>query len=276
MPIADLSNPQHRQQIGEHVGYFCKSMARGIFEGKRIDGIQLKTIRDVLVWNEKRYIDESVRAIDDAKKRIADLAEQSARQKVDERDLSYARSTIASSVERVKRSQILYSGLANKPYGPSNIDSVAQPAPAKAAPAPVQSTSGNSSLPASTEAVAGTKADTSSAEANAVPGSTSAARDAICKGLDLAVTSEQLDCLERKFSDADKKLNEIYKVRMDSLPETRRPILKKDQMTWIREKEDKCQKAGDGAEGGSLQAVLVADCKLKRTEERLTYLETYR
>ena len=74
--------------------------------------------------------------------------------------------------------------------------------------------------------------------------STSVEQSGICKGLDLSITSEQIECLERKYSAADKELNNIYKQTVSRLEESRRAALKKEQIAWIKEKETKCAQAG--------------------------------
>lgn len=97
----------------------------------------------------------------------------------------------------------------------------------------------------------------------------------ICKGLDMAVTADQYECQSRKFSKADGELNATYKELMASLEEARRPALKREQIAWIKEKESKCAKAGKEAEGGSMEGILINDCKIAMTEERVEYLHAY-
>lgn len=96
--------------------------------------------------------------------------------------------------------------------------------------------------------------------------------DDMCTGLDLSITSNQLDCLDRKFKKADDELNARWKVLMASLPADKKSSLKNEQVAWIKEKEDKCAKAGSEFSGGTLETVMIADCNVQMTEERLRYL----
>lgn len=122
-----------------------------------------------------------------------------------------------------------------------------------------------------------------SVETQPLEGSTQSSREGatveqsgICKGLDLVVTAEQLECLNRKFALADKKLNESYKQLMGTLDDSRKYALKKEQVIWIKEKEEKCARAGKEMEGGSMEAVLISDCEVQMTEQRLTSLTNYK
>lgn len=101
-------------------------------------------------------------------------------------------------------------------------------------------------------------------------------QDGICKGLDMAVTADQYECQSRKFGKADGELNSTYKQLMASLDDSRKAALKREQISWIKEKESKCAKAGKEVEGGSMEGILINDCKITMTEERLAYLQGYK
>ncbi len=96
-----------------------------------------------------------------------------------------------------------------------------------------------------------------------------------CKGLDLTVTSSQLECLDKKFEIADLSLNDSYKRVISGLDGDRKAALKKEQVVWIKEKESKCATAGADV-GGQMALVVAADCKLQMTESRLAYLKNYK
>ncbi len=100
-------------------------------------------------------------------------------------------------------------------------------------------------------------------------------KDGICKGLDLAITSDQHECLGRKFTVADKELNAEYKQLMARLDDGQKASLKKEQIAWIKQKESKCAKAGKEFEGGTLEGIMIGDCKVQMTEDRVTYLKKY-
>lgn len=95
----------------------------------------------------------------------------------------------------------------------------------------------------------------------------------ICEGLDISITSENLECLDRKYNVADEELNKVYKQLMSTLEDSKKSSLKKEQMSWIKEKESKCETAGKEVEGGSLEPVLIKGCFLQMTEKRLEYLK---
>lgn len=97
-----------------------------------------------------------------------------------------------------------------------------------------------------------------------------------CKGLDLAITTEQLECLDKKFAIADGQLNDAYKQLMSTRDEATKAALKKEQIAWIKDKEKTCAQAGKEFEGGSMEAVLISDCKVQMTEKRVAYLKSYR
>jgi uncharacterized protein YecT (DUF1311 family) len=98
----------------------------------------------------------------------------------------------------------------------------------------------------------------------------------VCKDLDLAVTADQIECLNRKFTSADKQLNETYKQLMATLDDSRKSALKKEQVAWIKEKVSKCNQAGKEFEGGTMETVLVSDCEVEMTEKRIAYLKNFR
>jgi len=123
---------------------------------------------------------------------------------------------------------------------------------------------------AAQQAAAQTVAQTEQADQSTVE------QDGICKGLDMAVTSDQYECQGRKYEKADGALNATYKQLMASLEESRKAALKREQISWIKEKESKCAKAGKEVEGGSMEGILINDCKITMTEERLAYLRDYK
>lgn len=101
-------------------------------------------------------------------------------------------------------------------------------------------------------------------------------KDGPCKGMDLAVTSSQVECLDKKFKIADSQLNDTYKQIMALLSDEKKSSLKREQVAWIKEKELKCASAGKEAAGGQMEAVLLIDCKVQTTESRLAYLKNYK
>ncbi|WP_051306126.1 lysozyme inhibitor LprI family protein [Massilia alkalitolerans] len=139
---------------------------------------------------------------------------------------------------------------------------------AKPAPAPA----------AGAEAPQDGAADAAAASEPASSGDTASTVETagICQGLDLAVTVDQSECIGRKFAIADKQLNEDYKRLMASLSPERQAELKSTQRAWIQEKERACEEAGKEAEGGTLQPILIGDCTVRMTQERIAFLARFR
>ncbi len=108
------------------------------------------------------------------------------------------------------------------------------------------------------------------------PDEESTEKSGICKGLDLAVTADQLTCNGLRFDAADKELNSTYKHLMASLNTERKAELKSEQIVWIKKKEKECPEAGKEVRGGSLEGVLISDCHAAMTEDRLKYLQSYK
>jgi uncharacterized protein YecT (DUF1311 family) len=135
----------------------------------------------------------------------------------------------------------------------------------EAIPEPAKATPSASTAPTPPEENAAQHSQSSSVE-----------QSGLCKGLDLSITAEQIDCLERKYSAADKELNDIYKQTMSKLDGSRRTALKKEQIAWIKEKETKCAQAGKEMEGGTLETVMIKDCFVQMTEQRVTYLKNFK
>ena len=82
------------------------------------------------------------------------------------------------------------------------------------------------------------------------------------------------ECLDRKFTVADKELNALYKDLMAKLDNVQQAKLKSLQMAWIKDKEVTCANAGK-EEGGTLEGLMIGDCKVQKTEERVKFLKAY-
>jgi uncharacterized protein YecT (DUF1311 family) len=97
-----------------------------------------------------------------------------------------------------------------------------------------------------------------------------------CKGLDLAITADLRDCLARQFKAADESLNSTYKNLMAKIDDEQKRRLRESQRAWIKQKESKCAKAGEEMKGGTMEPIMIADCHLQMTEQRVSYLKSYR
>lgn len=98
----------------------------------------------------------------------------------------------------------------------------------------------------------------------------------LCNGLDMSVTPDQLECADREFKSVDKQLNGTYKQLMASLDGPQKAALKKEQISWVKEKETKCPQESEEAGGGQLGTVVAAHCNVFMTEQRLAYLKKYK
>ncbi|MDO9114976.1 MAG: lysozyme inhibitor LprI family protein [Polaromonas sp.] len=89
-------------------------------------------------------------------------------------------------------------------------------------------------------------------------------------------SDDPMQCLDKEFVAADKLLNETYKQVMARMDASQKATLKKAQLAWISEKEDKCEKAGVENAGGQLERIQIAECMLRMTEKRTSYLRGVR
>jgi uncharacterized protein YecT (DUF1311 family) len=98
----------------------------------------------------------------------------------------------------------------------------------------------------------------------------------ICKGLDTAITDQQMECLDRQYKQIDGELNQTYKSLYGGLDQNQKDKLKSEQVAWINYKEKACTNAGKEFEGGTMEAVLIKDCQVQKTMGRVKYLKSYR
>ncbi|HQT08600.1 MAG: hypothetical protein B7Y05_13005 [Polynucleobacter sp. 24-46-87] len=90
---------------------------------------------------------------------------------------------------------------------------------------------------------------------------------------DLCSKSEEpMECLNKEFAEADNLLNTTYKQVMARMDASQQASLKKEQLAWISEKDDKCEKAGAENAGSQLERINIAKCMVRTTEQRANYL----
>lgn len=94
---------------------------------------------------------------------------------------------------------------------------------------------------------------------------------AAAKGCDDATTQLQLDqCAGDAFAKADAALNLTYKnvmARLKSEDETRKALVGA-QKAWLAFRDAECDFEAAGARGGSIQPMVVAQCRTGLTETR--------
>jgi uncharacterized protein YecT (DUF1311 family) len=91
--------------------------------------------------------------------------------------------------------------------------------------------------------------------------------------------SNQLDltqCADREFAKSDAALNQTYRKLFADLDDEHRPLLQKAQRAWIAFRDADCDVEASVALGGSMHAMLVAECRAAATDARVKELNTLR
>ena len=91
---------------------------------------------------------------------------------------------------------------------------------------------------------------------------------------DSVLHDEILGCYLDEFSASDKKLNIIYKQRMDILSTNKKKKLKKEQRNWIKGKGALC--VADEANYGRESHFDAMQCQIDITNERINYIRKYK
>ena len=97
---------------------------------------------------------------------------------------------------------------------------------------------------------------------------------ALCSDLDVKVTIDMHECLNRQYVSVDSELNQLWKQLMTKTLEPEKSQLLESQRSWISEKEEVCSKAGSDFSGGTFEAIAILDCTVRMTQERLLYLKS--
>jgi len=82
-----------------------------------------------------------------------------------------------------------------------------------------------------------------------------------------ATATNDLSTLRKEFAEADKEINNVYKMVMSNLSAGGKDELKREQKVWIKEKENKCNAEND--------EVKRLNCLIKMTNERADQIKTY-
>lgn len=143
--------------------------------------------------------------------------------------------------------------------------------PTQQPPAARQSTTPQQQAPTPSPAQAPAPSSAQAAEPQAAVGQAD-----LCEGISMAEAPELLECLDKKFAIADGQLNVAYKQLMATRDEATKAALKKEQIAWIKDKEKTCAEAGKEFEDLPRGAILISNCKVQMTEERVAYLKGYK
>jgi uncharacterized protein YecT (DUF1311 family) len=94
-----------------------------------------------------------------------------------------------------------------------------------------------------------------------------------CDDRDYHSQAFQNDCADKRFTAADKKLNEIYQSVLRSLGPKAKKKLRSEQRAWLKQLEPKCEEAiGPRKNGGSMWIMEFYDCKESEIGKRIEAL----
>jgi uncharacterized protein YecT (DUF1311 family) len=97
-----------------------------------------------------------------------------------------------------------------------------------------------------------------------------------CMKAAAGVTVEMHDCIGAEYERQDVRLNQTYKTVLARLSDTQKMSLRERERAWLKHTKALCDHAGDDNEGGTLQAIEIADCTLTETAKRADALARYR
>lgn len=84
--------------------------------------------------------------------------------------------------------------------------------------------------------------------------------------------TEMNQCAAAQYQAADKKLNETWQQALKRASGQQKELLKKAQQAWISLRDADCAFLASGAEGGSMQPMLISQCMTDKSVEREAFL----
>ena len=84
--------------------------------------------------------------------------------------------------------------------------------------------------------------------------------------------TEMNQCAAAQYQAADKKLNETWEQALKRASGNQQELLKKAQLAWISLRDADCAFLASGAEGGSMQPMLISQCMTDKSVEREAFL----
>lgn len=84
--------------------------------------------------------------------------------------------------------------------------------------------------------------------------------------------TEMNQCAAAQYQAADKKLNETWQQALKRASGQQQELLKKAQQAWISLRDADCACLASGAEGGSMQPMLISQCMTDKSVEREAFL----
>lgn len=86
-------------------------------------------------------------------------------------------------------------------------------------------------------------------------------------------TVEMQDCIRAEYQRQDLRLNTDYRNLMAQLPSADRKNTCQSERAWLKQRQAKCEHAGDAEAGGTLQSVEIGLCFVNETADRSAVLE---
>lgn len=84
--------------------------------------------------------------------------------------------------------------------------------------------------------------------------------------------TEMNQCAAAQYQAAEKKLNETWEQALKRASGKQQELLKKAQQAWISLRDADCAFLASGAEGGSMQPMLISQCMADKSVEREAFL----
>ena len=83
-------------------------------------------------------------------------------------------------------------------------------------------------------------------------------------------------CSTNKRQNADKKLNELYNVKINSLKnEVAINNLRSAQRAWIKFRNKDCEYQASVTKGGTIHSVIISECKHFHTKQRINEIKSF-
>lgn len=89
-----------------------------------------------------------------------------------------------------------------------------------------------------------------------------------------ATQSDMNQAANADYKKADARLNKVYREVLNKLEASQKTDLKAAQNAWIQYRDLDCKFQSSGAQGGSIQAMLIAGCLTDKTQARADELNT--
>lgn len=86
------------------------------------------------------------------------------------------------------------------------------------------------------------------------------------------VTSAILDCIGAEIDLQDRRLNTTYRTLLRRLSPQQGAALRRSERLWIAQRDARCERKSQAAEGGTLGSIIYSSCVLDETIGRTLWL----